>query len=70
MQAIVEAFCAGINRYLTENAGSDNTPVSPAMVAAFSRRAFMTIQGSNDVLIGPARSSTGSVIAILDPLSG
>ena len=40
------------------------------MVVAFSRRAFMTIHGSNDVLIGPARSTTGNVIAILDPLSG
>jgi acyl-homoserine lactone acylase PvdQ len=39
------------------------------MVVAFSRRAFMTIHGSNDVLIGPARTTTGNVIAILDPLS-
>jgi len=70
MQAIVEAFCAGINRYLTENPGSHDAPVTPAMVAAFSRRAFTTIRGSNDVLIGPTRSSTGNVIAILDPLSG
>jgi acyl-homoserine lactone acylase PvdQ len=67
-QAIVEAFCAGINRYLTEH--GDNSPVTPAMVVAFSRRAFTTIHGSNDVLIGPARSSTGNVIAILDPLGG
>lgn len=70
MQAIIEAFCAGINRYLAENPGSHDAPVTPAMVTAFSRRAFTTIHGSNDVLIGPARSSTGNVIAILDPLSG
>lgn len=69
IQKIVEAFCAGINRYLSEHA-SDAAPVTPAMVAAFSRRAFMTVHGSNDVLLGPARSSTGNVIAILDPLSG
>jgi acyl-homoserine lactone acylase PvdQ len=68
MQAIVEAFCAGINRYLTEH--GDAGVVTTPMVVAFSRRAFMTIHGSNDVLIGPARSSTGNVIAILDPLSG
>jgi len=66
-QAIVDAFCAGINRYLTEHgdAGAITTP----MVVAFSRRAFMTIHGSNDVLIGPARTTTRNVIAILDPLS-
>jgi hypothetical protein len=69
IQSMVEAFCAGINRYLSENPGSDVTPVTPAMVVAFSRRAFSTIHGSGDVLIGPSRSSTGKLIAILDPLS-
>ena len=68
MQAIVEAFCAGINRYLTEH--GDAGAVTAPMVVAFSRRAFTTIHGSNDVLIGPSRSTTGNVIAILDPLSG
>ncbi len=70
VNAIVEAFCAGINRYLSEASGSPESPVSPAMVVAFSRRAFASIHGSNDVLIGPARSTSGNVIAILDPLSG
>ena len=69
LQAIVEAFCAGINRYLAEH-GDTEASVTPAMVVAYSRRAFTTIHGSNDVLIGPARSSTRKVIAILDPLSG
>lgn len=69
VQAIVEAFCAGINRYLTEHPRPKVTPVTPAMVAAFSRRAFMTIRGSNDFLIGSQRSSAGNVIAILDPLT-
>ena len=68
MHAIVEAFCAGINRYLTEH--GDAGVITPAMVVAFSRRAFMTIHGSNDVLISPARTTTGNVIAVLDPLSG
>lgn len=68
LQKAISAFCAGVNRYLTEH--SENNPVTPAMVVAFSRRAFMTVHGANDVLIGPARSSTGNVIAILDPLSG
>ncbi len=69
VQAIVEAFCAGVNRYLMEHADRRSIAITPAMVVAFSRRAFTTIHGSSDVLIGPARSSTGSVIAILDPLS-
>ena len=68
IRAIVEAYSAGINRYLTEH--GDAGALTPAMVVAFSRRAFMTIHGSNDVLIGPARSTTGNVVAILDPLSG
>ncbi|MCU1339131.1 MAG: Glutaryl-7-aminocephalosporanic-acid acylase [Bryobacterales bacterium] len=70
MKVIVEAYCSGINRYLAENPGSDSAPITPSMVAAFSRLAFTTIHGSNDALIGPTRSSTGNVIAILDPLSG
>ena len=67
---MVKAFCAGINRYLGEHPGPNTAPVTPAMVVAFSRHAFATIHGSNDILIGPARSSNGNVIAILDPLSG
>ena len=70
LQAVIKAFCAGINRYLSENPDSQEIPVTPAMVIAFSRRAFMTIHGSDDVLMGPSRTSTGNVIAILDPLSG
>jgi acyl-homoserine lactone acylase PvdQ len=70
VRAIVQAFCEGINRYLSETPGATEPPVTPAMVVAFSRRAFTTIHGSNDVLIGPARSTSGNVIAILDPLSG
>jgi acyl-homoserine lactone acylase PvdQ len=69
VQPIVEAFCAGINRYLAEYPNPAATPVTSAMVMAFSRRAFSTIHGSGDMLIGPSRSSTGKLIAILDPLS-
>ncbi len=67
IQSIVEAYCAGINRYLSEHGEAGK--VTPPMVVAFSRRAFMTIHGSNDVLVGPTRSTSGNVIAILDPLS-
>ena len=70
LQAVINGFCAGINRYLRENPGPGEAYVTPSMVVAFSSRAFMTIRGSNDIFIGPTRSSTGSVIAILDPLSG
>jgi acyl-homoserine lactone acylase PvdQ len=65
---MVEAYCAGINRFLADHKDAA-PPVTPAMVIAYSRRAFATIHGSNDVLISPARSSTGKLIAILDPLS-
>jgi len=68
LQAVINGFCAGINRYLAEH--GEASTVTPAMVIAFSRRAFMTIHGANDVLIGPTRTTTGNVIAILDPLSG
>jgi len=68
--AIVGAFCAGVNKYLAEHPGPNTSPVTPAMVVAFSRRAFSTIHGSQDLMIGPTRTSNGSVIAILDPLSG
>jgi len=67
LQPVISAFCAGINRYLTEHGEAGE--VTPAMVVAFSRHAFTTIRGSNDVLIGPARTTAGNVIAILDPLS-
>jgi len=67
LQPVISAFCAGINRYLTEH--GDAVVVTPAMVVAFSRHAFATIRGSNDVLIGPTRTTTGNVIVILDPLS-
>jgi acyl-homoserine lactone acylase PvdQ len=68
LRAVINGFCAGINRYLTEH--GEAGAVTAPMVVAFSRRAFLTIHGSNDVLIGPSRSSSGNVIAILDPLSG
>lgn len=69
MQAIVEAFCVGVNRYLSEHPKQSSVVITPAMVVGFSRRAFATIHGSNDVFIGPTRSSSGRVIAILDPLT-
>jgi len=69
LQSIVEAFAAGINRFLLEHPDA-SAPVTPAMVVAYSRQALGKMYSSNDVLIGPARSTSGNVIAILDPLSG
>ena len=69
VQSIVEAFAAGVNRFLRDHSDAASARVTPAMVVAYSRQAFTTIRGSNDVLISPIRSSTGNVIAILDPLS-
>jgi acyl-homoserine lactone acylase PvdQ len=70
MQGIVEAFAAGINRFLVEHSDAASAPVTPAMVVAYSRQALGKMYNSNDVLIGPSRTTTGNVIAILDPLSG
>jgi acyl-homoserine lactone acylase PvdQ len=70
MQSIVKAFAAGINRFLSEHPDAASAPVTPAMVVAYSRQALGKMYSSNDVLIGPSRSTSGKVIAILDPLSG
>lgn len=70
LQGIVEAFAAGINRFLSEHPDAASAPVTPAMAAAYSRQALGKMYSSNDVLIGPSRSTSGNVIAILDPLSG
>jgi acyl-homoserine lactone acylase PvdQ len=70
MQGIVEAFAAGVNRFLGEHSDAGSSPITPAMVVAYSRQALGKMYSSNDVLIGPSRSTSGNVIAILDPLSG
>jgi len=70
MQGIVEAFAAGVNRFLDEHSDSASAGVTSAMIVAYSREALGKMYSSNDVLIGPARSISGNVVAILDPLSG
>jgi len=69
VRALLNAYCAGINRYFEEHPPTNAGKVTPEMVAAFSRRAFTYIRGSNDVLIAPQRTTSGDVIAILDPFS-
>jgi acyl-homoserine lactone acylase PvdQ len=67
VRAMVDAYCAGVNAWLTENHRSER--VEASMVEAYSRGAFGSIRESNDVLIAPARSSEKAVIAILNPLA-
>src|SRR5262245_40260247 len=47
LRPLIDAYCAGINRYLQER--SNAAQVTGEMVAGFSRTAFSTIHGSNDV---------------------
>jgi len=65
VQAILEAYCMGVNAYLAENGRVDR--VDAAMAQAFSRTAFGQIPDSNDILISPSRSRDKSPIAILAP---
>lgn len=63
VQAIVDAYVAGANRAF------DEPRITSAQVVAFSRRAYTWIHGSNDVFLPPSRTTTKSLIAILDPLA-
>ena len=65
VQAILEAYCMGVNAYLAENGRVDR--VDAAMAQAFSRTGFGQIPDSNDILIAPSRSRDKSPIAILAP---
>src|SRR5690606_22812576 len=56
-------FARGVNQALGHDA------VTAAHVAAYSRRAFMTIEGSGDFILGPERTGGDGVIAVLDPYS-
>ncbi|MEO8098083.1 MAG: penicillin acylase family protein [Acidobacteriota bacterium] len=69
VRPIVNAYAAGINRYLEEHPELKAAPVSAANVAAYSRRAFQWIHGSNDLLLAPSRTTSKSVIAVLDPIA-
>src|SRR5256885_8832415 len=57
LRPILEAYCAGINRYLEEHPRKDTIKVTPESVAAFSRHAFTFIHGSDDYLIPPDRTT-------------
>ena len=63
VQAIVDAYVAGVNRALGE------PRVTAAQVIAFSRRAYTWIHGSNDFFLAPSRTISKSLVAVLDPLA-
>jgi acyl-homoserine lactone acylase PvdQ len=67
VEAILEAYCAGVNAYLAEN-GRAAERVDASMAQAFSRTAFSQFPDSNDILIAPSRSRDASPIAILAPM--
>ncbi len=63
VRALVDAYAAGANRVFGE------ARVTAAQVAAFSRRAYTWIHGSNDLFLPPSRTASKSVLAILDPIA-
>jgi acyl-homoserine lactone acylase PvdQ len=63
VQVLVDAYVAGVNRAFGEQR------VTSAQVVAFSRRAYNSIRGSNDFFLPPSRTSSKSVMAILNPIA-
>jgi acyl-homoserine lactone acylase PvdQ len=67
LRPMVEGFVAGVNQSLKAQGRTEVIRSEP--VAAFARRAYTWIHGSNDLLLGPSRTLSRSVIAVLDPLA-
>jgi acyl-homoserine lactone acylase PvdQ len=74
IRSIIEAFCAGINRYMAEHRREGASNVEPWMIVAYSRSVLgdftpppPTPSGSNEILIAPGRTASKAVIAIVDP---
>jgi acyl-homoserine lactone acylase PvdQ len=74
IRSIIEAFCAGISRYLDEHPREGTFKVEPWMIVAYSRSVFgdftptpPTPSDSNEMLIAPSRTASKAVIAIVDP---
>jgi acyl-homoserine lactone acylase PvdQ len=73
IRAIIEAFCAGINRYMEEHRREGTSKVEPWMIVAYSRSVLGDFtppppapSDSNEMLIGPGRTASKAVIAIVD----
>ena len=67
LRPLAEAFATGANLGL--KAHRSDGEVRPEQVAAFARRAYTWIHGSNDLLLGPTRTASRAVIAVLDPIA-
>ncbi len=63
VQSIVEAYVAGANRAFGE------PRITAEQVIAFSRQAYTSIHGSNDLFLPASRTISKSVTAILDPIA-
>jgi acyl-homoserine lactone acylase PvdQ len=73
LQAIVEAFCAGANRAITEHPQAGDRNVQPAMVIAFSESvAAQLSQGKlsdgSIIHLSPERTASNLDIQVYDPL--
>lgn len=67
--SFVESYAAGINRYFSEHPERKAPQIEAPQIAAFARKAYLWIQGSNDLVLDRTRTSSRSVIAVLDPLT-
>ncbi len=65
---IAEAYAKGVNTYFREHPNSAAFEVSAGQVAGFAQHAYTSILGSNDLLLSGTRTTSHSVIAILDPV--
>jgi len=63
VQAIVDAYVAGANRSFGE------PRITAAQVIAFSRQAYTSIHGSNDLFLSPTRTTSKALTAVLDPIA-
>ena len=63
VQAIVDAYVAGVNR------GLGSARVTAGQVVAFSRNAYKWINGSQHFFLPPTRTTAKAAIAVLDPIA-
>ncbi len=63
VQTIVDAYVAGVNRAL----GAER--ITAAQVVAFSRKAYTWIDGSQDFILPPTRTTSKALTAVLDPIA-
>ncbi|MEI9814504.1 MAG: penicillin acylase family protein [Acidobacteriota bacterium] len=69
VQELAQGYVAGIQRYFHDHPEKTAPPIPIANVAGFARRAFTSILGSNDTILGGSRTTARVVIASLDPIT-